>query len=98
MIPVKTLKSSTESLKSFYVMNIVFMRTLFQVLILGDAFCRSHITRKKFEELCKDLWGRSLIPLRQVLTDNSISLEQLHSVELLGGATRVPKLKVRIST
>lgn len=54
---------------------------------------RSHITRKKFEELCKDLWGRSLIPLRQVLTDNSISLEQLHSVELLGGATRVPKLK-----
>ncbi|KAG0612998.1 hypothetical protein M758_6G068300 [Ceratodon purpureus] len=61
--------------------------------LADDHDFRSHITRKKFEELCKDLWGRSLIPLKQVLADNGLSLQQLHSVELLGGATRVPKLK-----
>lgn len=56
--------------------------------------CRGSITRKKFEELCNDLWERSLNPLKQVLTDAGITQQQLHSVELIGGGTRVPKLKV----
>lgn len=56
------------------------------------------ITRKKFEELCKDLWEQALVPIKQVLHSSKLSVEQLHSVELIGGATRVPKLQVHINT
>lgn len=54
---------------------------------------RTVITRKKFEELCKDLWEQALAPIKQVLHSSKLSVEQLHSVELIGGATRVPKLQ-----
>lgn len=54
---------------------------------------RTVITRKKFEELCKDLWEQALVPIKQVLHSSKLSVEQLHSVELIGGATRVPKLQ-----
>ncbi|KAH7290771.1 hypothetical protein KP509_30G063000 [Ceratopteris richardii] len=58
---------------------------------------RAPITRRKFEELCEDLWERALIPIKQVLEASKLSLEQLHSVELVGGATRVPKLQSTLS-
>jgi hypoxia up-regulated 1 len=43
--------------------------------------------------VCGDLWERALVPLQQVLADTGITLSQLHAVELIGGATRVPKLQ-----
>ena len=55
---------------------------------------RSTITREKFEELCEDLWERSLIPLKEVLKHSGLKVDDLHAVELIGGATRVPKLQV----
>jgi molecular chaperone DnaK (HSP70) len=61
---------------------------------LGWPNHRSSITREKFEEVCGDLWERALVPLQQVLADTGITLSQLHAVELIGGATRVPKLQV----
>lgn len=55
---------------------------------------RSSVTREKFEELCKDLWERSLIPLKEVLEHSGLQADDLYAVELIGGATRVPKLQV----
>jgi hypoxia up-regulated 1 len=60
---------------------------------LGWRNHRSSITREKFEEVCGDLWERALVPLQQVLADTGITLSQLYAVELIGGATRVPKLQ-----
>ncbi|MCO5583506.1 hypothetical protein L7F22_037417 [Adiantum nelumboides] len=58
---------------------------------------RTVISRKKFEELCEDLWERALIPIKQVLQSAKLSVDELHSVELVGGATRVPRLQSSLS-
>eukprot|EP00250_Pteridium_aquilinum_P012505 c20765_g2_i1 orf=168-2876(-) len=62
-----------------------------------DRDFRTVITRKKFEELCEDLWGQALVPIKRVLHSSQLSVDQLHSVELIGGATRVPKLQSVLS-
>ncbi|KAL3679219.1 hypothetical protein R1sor_022175 [Riccia sorocarpa] len=62
-----------------------------------DRDFRSTITRKFFEELCSDLWERALTPLRDVLADAGLKVEEVNAVELIGGATRVPKLQAVLS-
>ncbi|BFI40486.1 hypoxia up-regulated 1 [Marchantia polymorpha subsp. ruderalis] len=62
-----------------------------------DRDFRSTITRKKFEELCSDLWERALNPLKDVLADAGLKVEDVNAVELIGGATRVPKLQAVLS-
>ncbi|KAG4958229.1 hypothetical protein JHK87_034862 [Glycine soja] len=61
-----------------------------------DVDFRSTITREKFEELCEDIWEKSLLPVKEVLENSGLSLEQIYAVELIGGATRVPKLQLDI--
>ncbi|AEE83781.1 heat shock protein 70 (Hsp 70) family protein [Arabidopsis thaliana] len=61
-----------------------------------DRDFRSTITREKFEELCKDLWERSLTPLKDVLKHSGLKIDDISAVELIGGATRVPKLQSTI--
>ncbi|VVA93402.1 unnamed protein product [Arabis nemorensis] len=61
-----------------------------------DRDFRSTITRQKFEELCKDLWERSLTPLKDVLKHSGLKMDDIYAVELIGGATRVPKLQSTI--
>ncbi|EEF41831.1 heat shock 70 kDa protein 17 [Ricinus communis] len=64
--------------------------------LYDDRDFRSTITRDKFEELCEDLWDRSLSPLKDVLKHSGLKVDELHAIELIGGATRVPKLKAKI--
>ncbi|KAL2585525.1 hypothetical protein AAZV13_13G003200 [Glycine max] len=61
-----------------------------------DVDFRSTITREKFEELCEDIWEKSLLPVKEVLENSGLSLEQIYAVELIGGATRVPKLQAKL--
>ncbi|XP_077248273.1 heat shock 70 kDa protein 17-like [Tasmannia lanceolata] len=64
--------------------------------IYDDIDYRSTITREKFEELCADLWEQSLIPVKEVLKHSGLKVDKLFAVELIGGATRVPKLQVML--
>ncbi|KAM3301322.1 heat shock 70 kDa protein 17 [Capsicum chacoense] len=64
--------------------------------IYDDRDFRSSITREKFEELCADLWEKALVPLKEVLTHSGLKLEDIYAVELIGGATRVPKLQAKL--
>ncbi|CAJ1972942.1 unnamed protein product [Sphenostylis stenocarpa] len=61
-----------------------------------DVDFRSTITREKFEELCQDIWEKSLLPVKKVLQHSGLSLERIYAVELIGGATRVPKLQAKL--
>ncbi|CAN7081069.1 unnamed protein product [Brassica oleracea var. botrytis] len=61
-----------------------------------DRDFRSTISREKFEELCKDLWERSLTPLKDILMHSGLKMDDIYAVELIGGATRVPKLQSTI--
>ncbi|GAB2282145.1 hypothetical protein Dimus_016698 [Dionaea muscipula] len=61
-----------------------------------DRDFRSTITREKFEELCENLWEKSLVPLKELLFNSGLKTEEIHAVELIGGATRVPKLQATL--
>ncbi|XP_031500104.1 heat shock 70 kDa protein 17 [Nymphaea colorata] len=61
--------------------------------LYDDRDFRSTITREKFEELCGDLWENSLIPVKEILESSGLKVSDLYAVELIGGATRVPKLQ-----
>lgn len=64
--------------------------------LLDDRDFRSTISREKFEELCGDLWEQSLIPLKEVLERSNLTIDEIYAVELIGGATRVPKLQAKL--
>ncbi|CAL0323233.1 unnamed protein product [Lupinus luteus] len=62
----------------------------------GEIDFRSTITREKFEELCGDIWEKSLLPVKEVIENSGLSVDQIYAVELIGGATRVPKLQAKL--
>ncbi|CAI0374512.1 unnamed protein product [Linum tenue] len=64
--------------------------------LYDDRDFRSSITREKFEELCGDLWDKSLVPIKEVIKHSGLKVDEISAVELIGGATRVPKLQAKI--
>ncbi|KAG8059661.1 hypothetical protein GUJ93_ZPchr0002g25206 [Zizania palustris] len=64
--------------------------------LYNDLDFRSIITREKFEELCEDLWEQALTPVKEVLTHSEMKIDDIYAVELIGGATRVPKLQAKL--
>ncbi|CAL5055468.1 unnamed protein product [Urochloa decumbens] len=64
--------------------------------LYNDVDFRSTITREKFEELCEDLWEQALTPVKEVLAHSGMKIDDIYAVELIGGATRVPKLQAKL--
>lgn len=56
---------------------------------------QSSITREAFEGLVADFFQRASAPLLRIIERNGLKPEDIDSVELLGGGSRVPKLQVR---
>ena len=50
------------------------------------------LTRAKFEELCMDLFKKTLEPVANVLKDSKFSKNEIHEIVLVGGSTRIPKI------
>lgn len=51
------------------------------------------LTRAKFEQLCDDLFERSIEPCRKALSDARLSTSDIDEVLLVGGSTRIPKVQ-----
>ncbi len=51
------------------------------------------LTRAKFEQLCDDLFERSIEPCRKALADAHLSTSDIDEVLLVGGSTRIPKVQ-----
>ncbi len=51
------------------------------------------VTRAKFEQLCEDLFRRTLDPCHQALKDAGMNPSQIDEVILVGGSTRIPKIQ-----
>ncbi|KAG5030354.1 hypothetical protein JHK82_013963 [Glycine max] len=56
----------------------------------------STMNREKFEDLCQDIWDKSLLPVKEVLQHSGLSLDLIYALQLIGGATRVPKLQAQL--
>ncbi|XP_014206593.1 heat shock 70 kDa protein cognate 4-like [Copidosoma floridanum] len=51
------------------------------------------ISRARFEELCADLFRGTLEPVEKALRDAKMDKAQVHSIVLVGGSTRIPKIQ-----
>ena len=51
------------------------------------------LTRAKFEQLCDDLFQRTVIPCRKALEDAHLNASQIDEVLLVGGSSRIPKVQ-----
>jgi len=54
---------------------------------------RIEITREIFESITKDLLGQTSLLIQQVLQETDFSLEQITSVLMVGGSTRMPSCR-----
>jgi molecular chaperone DnaK len=59
----------------------------------GPKHLNINITRAKFEQLCVDLFDRSLKPCELALNDAKLTPSQIDEVILVGGSTRIPKIQ-----
>jgi len=57
----------------------------------------STITRAKFENICEDLFRKTMDPVEQVLRDSKLSKSEIHEIVLVGGSTRIPKIQQLLS-
>ena len=51
------------------------------------------ITRARFEELCSDIFRRTLEPVEKVIRDAKIDKGSINEIILVGGSTRIPKIQ-----
>ncbi|EDQ00497.1 molecular chaperone DnaK [Shewanella benthica] len=69
--------------------------------ITADASGPKHlvvkITRAKLESLVEDLITRTLEPLKIALADADLSVSDINEVILVGGQTRMPKVRAEVS-
>ncbi|KAK6142377.1 hypothetical protein DH2020_022725 [Rehmannia glutinosa] len=91
MAKLKKQVKRTKEILSANMMAPISVESLYD-----DRDFRSTITREKFEEICEDLWEKALVPLKEVLKHSGLNVDDLYAVELIGGATRVPKLQAKL--
>ncbi|KAJ7290070.1 heat shock protein 70 [Mycena rebaudengoi] len=65
-------------------------------LVEGIDFHTS-LTRTRFEELCGDLFRRTLEPIEKVLRDSKIDKSNVNEIVLVGGSTRIPRIITLVS-
>eukprot|EP00308_Calcidiscus_leptoporus_P021425 CAMPEP_0119353524 /NCGR_PEP_ID=MMETSP1334-20130426/2639_1 /TAXON_ID=127549 /ORGANISM="Calcidiscus leptoporus, Strain RCC1130" /LENGTH=631 /DNA_ID=CAMNT_0007366821 /DNA_START=62 /DNA_END=1954 /DNA_ORIENTATION=+ len=51
------------------------------------------LTRARFEELCIDLFKRTLTPVHKVMEDSALKTSEIDEIVLVGGSTRIPKVQ-----
>ncbi len=65
--------------------------------ITADASGPKHLslklTRARFEQMCEDIFQRSVGPVKQALQDAGIGPEKINEVVLVGGSTRIPRVQ-----
>ncbi|MBI1941254.1 MAG: molecular chaperone DnaK [Acidobacteria bacterium] len=65
--------------------------------ITADASGPKHLsmklTRARFEQMCEDIFQRSVGPVTQAIQDAGIRPEQIDEVVLVGGSTRIPRVQ-----
>src|SRR6202171_5137547 len=59
----------------------------------GPKHLQMKLTRARFEQLCEDIFQRSVGPVKQALKDAGVGPEKIEEGVLVGGSTRIPKVQ-----
>jgi len=63
----------------------------------GNDFSAT-LTRAKFESMCEPFFRRCIGPLDGLLKDAKMSKEQIHEIVMVGGSSRIPKIREMLSS
>jgi len=83
VIEAKIALSSRESIK-------------LDIDLPGDKRYRREITREQFEHLIQPIIDRTVGPCKQALKDAGLKPQQIDEVVLVGGSTRIPKVRALV--
>uniref|UniRef100_A0A8C5EG23 Heat shock protein 4 like n=1 Tax=Gouania willdenowi TaxID=441366 RepID=A0A8C5EG23_GOUWI len=64
---------------------------------MNDIDVSSRMNRGQFEDMCAQYLMRVEMPLKAALEQSKLSRDDIYAVEIVGGATRIPAIKERIS-
>jgi heat shock 70kDa protein 4 len=65
--------------------------------LMNDVDVKGDLKREDFEALIQPLLDRVTAPLEQALKDAKLKIEDIDSIEMVGGCTRVPAIKERVT-
>lgn len=92
---VKRVKAAAERAKRILSSST---STTIEVESLYDGIdYQMTLTRARYEELCADIFRKTMDPVEQVLRDAKMSKSDIDEVVLVGGSTRIPKIQQMLS-
>ncbi|HXJ40667.1 MAG TPA: molecular chaperone DnaK [Bryobacteraceae bacterium] len=59
----------------------------------GPKHLMQKLTRSRFEQMCEDIFQRSVGPCKQAMADANVTPDKIDEVVLVGGSTRVPRIQ-----
>src|SRR5438128_959274 len=83
VIEAKIILSSRESVK-------------LDVALPGGKHYRREISREQLEQLASPVIDRTVAPCKQALKDAGLKPEQIDEVVLVGGSTRIPRVRILV--
>ncbi|EIN11202.1 heat shock protein 70 [Punctularia strigosozonata HHB-11173 SS5] len=66
--------------------------------IMNDIDATSKLTREEYEALIGELLDRIPAPIQAALDQAGLKLDDVHSIELIGGSTRIPAVRAKIQS
>lgn len=91
VVPMTKLRIQANKVKEVLSANAEFPVKIEQ--LHADVDLSTKVSRAEFEEACSDLFARVTDPVTRALAMANVTVADIHSVEILGGAVRIPKLK-----
>lgn len=91
-------KLRTEVEKAKRILSVSLKASLESDSLYDGLDFHTVLGRAKFEMLCNSLFKRCLIPLQDVLNASGLEKEEIDEVILVGGASKMPKIKKLLST
>ena len=88
---MQKLKGEVEKAKRD-LSSVIQTKIEIENLVEGVDF-KETLTRAKFEELCADLFKKTLEPVEQALKDAGKKKSDIDEIVLVGGSTRIPKVQ-----
>jgi Fe-S protein assembly chaperone HscA len=70
--------------------------TTLDIELAGGTRYQREITREQFEQLIQPIVDRTVGPCRQAMKDAGLKPEQIDEVVLVGGSTRIPKVRALV--
>jgi len=88
---LQKLKGEVEKAKRD-LSSVIQTKIEIENLVEGVDF-KETLTRARFEELCSDLFKKTLKPVEQALKDAGRKKNEIDEIVLVGGSTRIPKIQ-----